>query len=328
MAKEEGYSINYNLISQICNCGLDECPPEDRCAAWLVLSTLYPTCPEQWPEYRVKMLNSYKGFIKYFKLENYENVMEAISKGKSSFPLGDEQLMTLIYTDLARTYHHLVFFPYPDETVSSDNHLLPYHNHIRRLERILYIFAKMNSTFSYLQGFNELVSVIFYVLLSSHEYFGNDWTEIEAFSFYIMQALFCETRIGDLFTMDDDLELLNDKMEDFMMILKIHAPRASEIITKLNINPLFFGCKWLNLLFAQDYSMPSLLLIWDALFSHFKDIVQFGYYIATASISMVSDRLKPNNYTETLNVLQKLYINDIHQLLKLANKFWNEDHPN
>lgn len=329
MMKEDNSPIDIKKIRDICMTGLDDCPPEDRCIAWLLLSNVFPKNPEKWVEYREKMVNTYKNLIKIFKLEGYEDKIIPNTTLHYTFQLDDSQLMDLIHIDMVRTAHHLIFLPYPDYSVTNldqKDYLLPYHAHMRRIERILYMFAKMNSTLSYLQGFNELITVIFYVMLSALVYFGNDWLEVEAFSYYIFQEIFSTTRLIDLFSLQDQLDLINDRLDSFMKILERHLPKAYKVIKNLGIHPLCFVFKWLNLLFAQDHLMPNLLLIWDDLFSHFEDILVFEYYIAVANISLVEKDLDPNNYSSTLSVLQKTEINDIKLLLRIANQFWKQDH--
>lgn len=329
MMKEDSSPIDIKKIRNICMNGLDDCPPEDRCIAWLLLSRVFPKNPEKWIEYREKMDKAYKNLIKIFKLEGYENLIIPNTTLHYNFDVEDSQLMDLIHIDMVRTSHHIVFLPYPDHSVKqtdSKDILLPYHQHMRRIERILYMFAKTNSSLSYLQGFNELITVIFYVLSSSLVYFGNDWLEVEAFSFYIFQEIFSTTRLIDLFTIKDQLDLVNERLSTFMNILEKHLPKAYKIIQDLGIHPLCYVFKWLNLLFAQDHLMPNLLLIWDDLFSHFEDILTFDYYIAVANIALIEKDLDPNSYSGTLSILQKTEINDIKQLLKVANKLWKEDY--
>lgn len=329
MAKEDNSPIDIKKIRSICMNGLDDCPPEDRCIAWLVLSKVFPKNPEKWTEFREKMVKAYKNLIDIFKLNGYEDIIIPNTTLHYNFQVENSQLMDLIHIDMVRTSHHLIFLPYPDYSVKQsepNDILLPFHSHMRRIERMLYIFALTNTTLSYLQGFNEIITVIFYVLSSSLVYFGNDWLEVEAFSFYIFQEIFSTTRLIDLFTIKDQLDLVNERLNVFMKILKKHLPKASKIIEKLGIHPLCFVFKWLNLLFAQDHLMPNLLLIWDDLFSHFDDILSFEYYIAVANISLVEKDLIPNNYSATLSILQRSEINDIKKLLKVANQFWKEDY--
>ncbi|OHT10648.1 TBC1 domain protein [Tritrichomonas foetus] len=325
--------VDVEAIRKICIKGLDDCPPEDRCIAWLVLSGVFPSRPGNWNQYRGKMVASYQNFTKMFHVENY--IEKVFPNTTNSYKFGfdsneDNERMVLIHADIVRTVHHIIFLPSPDHSVEDSkipkDPLLPFHFHMRRIERILYIFSKMNQSLLYLQGFNELICVIYYVMSSSLMYFGNDWLEVEAFSFYIFQNIFSCTQISDLFTMQDKLSLIHERMDTFMFYIKRHVPKAYKIITDLGIDPLCFGFKWLNLLFAQNHLMPNLVLIWDALFGHFNDMLDFGYYIGTANIAMIEGSLLPQNYARTLTILQRTEINDVKELLRLANKFWNDDH--
>jgi hypothetical protein len=118
-------------------------------------------------------------------------------------------------------------------------------------------------------------------------------------------------------------------MREFMDLMEKHLPNAARIIKKHNIHPLHFCYRKLNLVFSQDHDMSGLVLLWDALFAHFSEFVEFEYYILIGLISMVQELLDPNDYSQTMVALQKLNgcANDPRKLIESANRFWSEDHP-
>lgn len=329
-AKDDGSPIDIAQIQEICSNGLDCCPPEDRAVAWLVLTRVYPLQPEEWSNMREQRKSLYLQYIDLFGLKDYENRIYQNTTEETKFDLSNDSLMELIHGDVIRTSHHIQFLPFPDpdapEPESPEDCLMPYHNQIRRLERILYIFASLNPTISYLQGFNELVTVIYYCYSSALEYFYNDFMLMESFVFYTFQQLLASTKLNELFTTHDSSFMIHNRMNEFMTILARHLPNSYQIITTLDIHPLYFCFRWLNLLFAQDYMMPNLLLIWDALMSHFHELVDYASYVAVAHVKMIEDQLDIDDYNKTITSLQKIQIEDVKSLLRYTNQYWNADH--
>lgn len=325
----DGSPIDLSAIQSICSHGLDECPPEDRAVAWLVLTHVYPSSPEEWPSFRDERIAQYKNYIDMLQLTGYENRIYPNTSEQSKFDLDNDELMELIHGDVIRTAHHLQFLPYADpdapEPESPDDLLMPYHEQIRRMERILYVFSTLNRTLSYLQGFNELVIVIYYAYSLALNYFHDDFTEMEAFVFFTFQALMASTKLNELFTTQEHSCMIHNRLNEFMKVLQQHLPKTHKLITDLDIHPLCFCYRWLNLLFAQDYLMPNLMLIWDSIMSHFHELVEYNTYVAVAQVTMIEPLLTSDDQIEIITILQRTQVSNVQGLLYWANKFWDED---
>jgi hypothetical protein len=323
--------VNVLQIQSLCEKGLDECPPEDRAAAWLVLSGTLPPHPEEWPSLRVSRRIEYHSFVSEFSISEYEKKILPDCTEGCDFGVPDRPLMDIIHGDVIRTSHHLAFLPNPDTDVEisgeeSDQYLRPFHTQMRRIERILYVFACVNPTLSYLQGFNELVCVLFYAYSCAIAFFNRDYDEVEAFVFYTFQQMISVTKLQELFTTQDKSSLIHRRLAVFMEILRVHLPGDAKIITGFDIHPLCFCFRWLNLLFAQEHMMPNLVLIWDALFAHFDEFIEYASYLAVAHIKMIEKFLKADDYLATLTALQRTNVNDVKQLLAWGSTFWAKDH--
>lgn len=326
---EFGDPIDVNLIRSYCAEGLSKNPPEDRMLAWLVTSGIFPVHPEEWPEHRRSLVCQYREFVALFGMVDYETKIFENSTCVSDFGLSNNKLMELIHGDVIRTGHHLVCIPYPDTHVECDeeDQLMPFHEHMRRIERLLYIFASCNRTLSYMQGFNEISTVLYYVFSSGAVYWNFNWLEVETMVFYMFQRIFSVTQLSELFTTQDQSSLIHGRMREFMSLLGKHLPKATAIINKHNIHPLQFCFRKLNLMFAQDHEMQGLVILWDAMFAHFPNIVEFENYIMVANVRMLEELLDPDDFAQTIMVLQKLKVCDAKMLLGHANKFWKDDHP-
>ncbi|OHT14172.1 TBC1 domain protein [Tritrichomonas foetus] len=345
--KEDGSPIDIEQIRSICAEGLSKYPPEDRLIAWGLLIGSLPEQAEEWPQHRAKLYTEYKNFMNEFGLNSYENKIFPNSTGITDFGLSDNHIMGIIHGDIIRTGHHLHYLPFPDETVYSnyknkninsefqyigenfeddDNKLLPFHVHMRRIERILYIFAKLNRTLSYMQGFNEIVTVLYYVSTEALNFFYGNFLEIETFVFYTFQRIISSTELNELFTTQDHSSLIHKKLGQLMNTISRHFPEASHIINKMNIHPLQFCYRRLNLLFAQDQDIPNLMIVWDAIFAHFNELVEFEFYLILAHVKLVEPLIDGEDYSQTMIALQKLNVCDPKKLVDWANKFWEIDH--
>lgn len=209
--KPDGEPIDISAIQKLCSRGLDECAPEDRVVAWLVLCGVLPHQPEEWTSFKAEKMAEYADFVDLLKIRDFEQKIYPNYSDNVDFNLPDQYLMELIHGDVVRTQHHIVFLPNPDteiDTEDDESRMLPFHNQMRRIERILYVFAKMNPTLSYMQGFNEICTVLFFAYSSALNYFNNDMNEVETFVFFTFQQIFAVTQLQELFTTQDRSSLI------------------------------------------------------------------------------------------------------------------------
>lgn len=328
--KVEGQSTQINLKKlrqALCN-GFVACTAQDRCMAWMITSGLLSLCPEDWQSQISNFTDHYQVYIQTFKLEDFNT--KIFENAETDFGVEDNKLMEIIHRDIVRTGNQIVFFPNPDETIPNPKNLaiMPYSYHVRRVERLLYTFGKLNTGLSYIQGFNEIACPLYYVFSTASPLFDNDFMKVEAMTFFMFQQLFTGTTLGDLYITRDHSSFILAKMAKFMNVLSKHHSYAASIIIKANIPPINFALRWLNLLFAQDYPMDKLVLIWDSLFAHFHYFIEYSYYVAVSHLVHFQYELKPDDFVGTLCALQKKHQIDVASLLKLSSRLWNADHAN
>ena len=78
------------------------------------------------------------------------------------YGLVDEELMRMIHGDIIRTTTPLASLP-PNPIPEDTSPLGSIAQYLRILERILFIFARLNPGIGYVQGFNELILPIYIV---------------------------------------------------------------------------------------------------------------------------------------------------------------------
>lgn len=326
--KQDGEKINFDLIKEICKNSLSDCPPEDRAMGWLVLLRVYPLNPMNWSTMQHEFFENYNNLIKAFNLTGWEKVRLSKYASMESFPVDDKRSFKVIHNDLIRSGRYIYFLPAAtDYELEEDENetLAPFNEHIRRLERILYIFSRINVNSEYMQGFNELIGPIYYVMISAPDCFNSDLNIIEAIVFQCFTLLISETSVKQFYMTENEKKIF-EKLKEFGETFSNAYPRTAHIIESLNIEPIHYSYRWFTTLFVQEYDMPVVILLWDAILTHQPNVVSYCYYLGAATIETISDKLDPDNYAETLTVLQHAtkHIPNVLSVITEANEKYEE----
>lgn len=325
-AQNEG-AISRDEVRKVCAGGMSEPSPGERCFAWLILFGVFPKSSKDWDAKLSAMCASYEEFVSECKVGNWlsQKIPKYFSKKDFKDVVENGMLMYDIHTDVVRSSRNLFFLPAeePPEDMKDDK-LGPFIYHLRRVERILYIFGMMNPILRYIQGFNELLIPIYFVVSSAGEYFNNNNETIEALTFQCFQHLMTSTNIIDFFLIND-LTIMEMKFSYFKKLLVKHAPNAAKILEHLQISPFEYVYRWLNILFSQEYELPSLLVLWDSIFSNFDDLMNYACYIAVIKINEIEDELDKDHFTKTVIALQTEKNQNIYSIINKANLLYNKD---
>jgi hypothetical protein len=244
----------------------------------------------------------------------------------TSFQVGDPQLMWTIHTDVVRTGRHIFFLPPGDPPEGAPDNLEGmYAGHMRRIERILYVFSNQDPTMSYLQGFNDLVTLLYYVNQAAITYLGGNPDDVEGLTFFCLDRLLSGTDIRSFYPKAEGSPVIRDRMNAFMALVKRHLPKVHEVLGCLEIDPLEFAVRWFTLLYAQDYQLPVILCIWDSLFVHLDDLMGFVGYVVIAHLELVEDKLSPTDVAVTMHALQHARTDNIAKVLNRAHVIWTAD---
>jgi hypothetical protein len=319
----EHVMIDRNAILELCSAGLSECPPEDRCAAWLVLFRVFPADPTKWAGKQLEYVEFYEGLLHDFKVADWDSKRIMKSPRKEITDLDDNRTMLLIHEDIIRTERHIIFLGSIDSQQSGDS-VSKFAHHMRRLERILYVFAKANPPVGYFQGFNELVLPLYFTMFSALPFFGDSILEAEALTFICFQKLIGGTDINQFYVVRDD-ETIHYRMGLFVELMRRHLPEIQEILDIHSIRPLHYCFRWFNLLFGQEYQLPTLLIVWDALLAHIDDLMNFTYYVGLAHVESIKDGIKKDDFINTISTLQNRTIENVYPILKRANDLYKAD---
>ncbi|TRY84225.1 hypothetical protein DNTS_026646 [Danionella cerebrum] len=177
--------------------------------------------------------------------------------------------------------------------------------HWEVLERILFIYAKLNPGIAYVQGMNEILAPIYYTFATDPQ---EEWREhAEADTFFCFTSLMSENRDNFIKSLDDSQCGISFKME-----------RVEQCI-----RPQYFSFRWLTLLLSQEFLLPEVIRIWDSLFSH-RERFDFLIPVCCAMLILIRDQLLAGDFTSNMRLLQDYPISEVHTILSRAKELQDD----
>lgn len=190
--------------------------------------------------------------------------------------------------------------------------------HWEVVERILFIYAKLNPGQGYVQGMNEILGPIYYTFASDPR---NEWKEFaEADSFFCFTNLMAEIR--DIFIKTLDLDAvcgIGSMMASFTSKLKEKDEFLYNRIKELDLKPQYYAFRWLTLLLSQEFPLPDVLRIWDSLFADDKRF-DFLICICCAMLMILRDEIVNEDFPTVMKLVQNFQTSkvDLQRVLSKA----------
>jgi len=222
----------------------------------------------------------------------------------------DCEIYLEISKDVHRTFPHLHFFQIGD----IENKIL--NPHTEALQRILFIWAKLNPGIGYVQGMNEVVGPIYYLFATDKDTSFQDHAEADAF--HCFTSLMSE--IGDNFckTLDKSSLGIISKMNELNDLLKKKDFELWHNMELKNLYPQYYSFRWLTLLLSQEFELPDVLRLWDSLFSDTHRF-EFLVYFCCSMIINLRETLLSTDFSDNLKLLQDYPPGaDFFRILELA----------
>ncbi|CAO4386179.1 hypothetical protein L5515_018480 [Caenorhabditis briggsae] len=189
-----------------------------------------------------------------------------------------------------------------------------FHWHI--VERILFIYAKLNPGVQYVQGMNELVAPIYYVFANDTD---EEWAAYaEADTFFCFQQLMSEVKDNFIKTLDDSICGIESSMSAFHNMISTFDPELHKHLTStLEIKPQFYAFRWLSLLLSQEFPLPDVITLWDALFS---DPQRFALlpYVCLSMMVLQRESLISGDFPFCVRLLQNYPDSDVAKIVAYA----------
>merc|ERR1712241_1399036 len=123
--------------------------------------------------------------------------------------------------------------------------------HWEVVQRILFLYAKLNPGQGYVQGMNEIIGPIYYVFASDPR---EEWrAHAEADCFFCFTNLMSDIRDFFIKTLDKTETGITGIMVRFMDTLKARDLQTHARLQEQDLKPQFFAFRWLTLMLSQEF---------------------------------------------------------------------------
>ncbi|XP_045458598.1 TBC1 domain family member 13 [Melitaea cinxia] len=189
--------------------------------------------------------------------------------------------------------------------------------HWEVVERMLFLYAKLNPGQGYVQGMNEIIGPIYHTFASdSNKEFRK---HAEADCFFCFTNLMAEIRDFFIRTLDETESGINYMMSKLSECVKKNDRAVWEQLQRQELRPQYYSFRWLTLLLSQEFSLPDVERIWDSLFAdpqRFNSLI----YICCAMILLVRDNILSGDFASNVKLLQNFPPMDVSLILNKAVK--------
>ncbi|CAK8578486.1 unnamed protein product [Lathyrus sativus] len=223
----------------------------------------------------------------------------------------DTEIIDQIDRDVKRTHPDFHFFSGDSKFAKSNQ---------EALKNILIIFAKLNPGVKYVQGMNEILAPLYYVLKNDPDEENEAFAEADAFFCFV--ELLSGFRDNFVQQLDNSVVGIRSTITRLSQLLRKHDEelwRHLEITSK--VNPQFYAFRWITLLLTQEFNFADSLHIWDTLLGDPEGPQETLLRVCCAMLVLIRKRLLAGDFTSNLKLLQNYPSTNISHLLYVANKF-------
>lgn len=187
--------------------------------------------------------------------------------------------------------------------------------HWEVLERILFLYAKLNPGQGYVQGMNEIVGPIYHAFACDPDL---TWRKhAEADTFFCFTNLMAEIRDFFIKTLDEAEFGINSMMSKLTNQVRANDPEIWLRLHQQELCPQYYSFRWLTLLLSQEFPLPDVMRIWDSLFAD-ENRFSFLIHICCAMILLLKDQLLNGDFATNVKLLQNFPSMDIQIVLSKA----------
>ncbi|CAL7949202.1 unnamed protein product [Xylocopa violacea] len=165
--------------------------------------------------------------------------------------------------------------------------------HWEVLERILFLYAKLNPGQGYVQE------------------------HAEADTFFCFTNLMSEIRDFFIKSLDEAEFGINSMMSKLTTQVKANDPDIWMRLSQQQLYPQYYSFRWLTLLLSQEFPLPDVMRIWDSLFAD-ENRFSFLIHICCAMILLLRDQLLAGDFATNVKLLQNFPSTDIQIVLSKA----------
>ncbi|XP_076263365.1 TBC1 domain family member 13 isoform X2 [Rhynchophorus ferrugineus] len=187
--------------------------------------------------------------------------------------------------------------------------------HWEVVERILFLYAKLNPGQGYVQGMNEIIGPIYHAFASDPDMRFREYAEAD--SFFCFTNLMSEIRDFFIKSLDETDHGINRMMSKMLTKLKYNDLHVWLKFQQLDLKPQYYSFRWITLLLSQEFPLPDVLRIWDSLFSD-ENRFEFLIYVCCAMIVILRKQLLEGDFSANIKLLQNFPPMDVQIILSKA----------
>lgn len=187
--------------------------------------------------------------------------------------------------------------------------------HWEIIERILFIYAKLNPGIGYVQGMNEICGPLYYTMATHTD--PNYRRYAEADTYWCFMELMADFRDNFIKTLDDSDIGIGALMNRLVSVLRSVDVQVHRSLTDKQIKPMFYGFRWLTCLMAQEFPLPDVIRLWDSLFSK-QDRQEYLIAVCCSLVCLVREQILAGGFAETVKLLQHMPVLDSKDVLAKA----------
>ncbi|KAI7866029.1 rab-GTPase-TBC domain-containing protein [Spinellus fusiger] len=196
--------------------------------------------------------------------------------------------------------------------------------HWEAIERLLFIYAKLNPGVGYVQGMNELLAPIYYVFAKDPHL--ETQAHAEADAFFVFTILMSDVRDHFVRSLDQDASTgINATMMRMSLRFKWVDQALWRDLHKKEIKEQYYAFRWITVLCSQEWDLPDVIRLWDSLLadrreedsaqaSRFEFLLDF----TVAMLTCVRQELLQGDFGENVRLLQNYPLHDIQTVLSTA----------
>ncbi|CAB4009459.1 TBC1 domain family member 13 isoform X2 [Paramuricea clavata] len=206
--------------------------------------------------------------------------------------------------------------------------------HWEVVERVLFIYAKLNPGTSYVQGMNEIIGPLYYIFASDPDVKWREFAEPD--SFFCFMNLMSEIRDFFIKTLDESAVGIGSSMEELMTILQDRDLQLWQSLSDQELKPQFYSFRWITVLLSQEFPLPDVIRLWDSLFADSQRF-EFLIFVCCAMLIVIRDQLLEGDFATSMKLVQNYPVTDIHIILnkamelrdpfkRMSQKVWKKSH--
>ncbi|GJJ78955.1 hypothetical protein EMPS_11314 [Entomortierella parvispora] len=206
------------------------------------------------------------------------------------------------------------------DTADSEQDQLPQDLHWEAIERVLFIYAKLNPGVGYVQGMNEILGPLYYLLANDPDEVSRAHAEAE--SFWLFHLLMAHFRDHFVRSLDRDrMSGIGSTIARMNFRLRQFDEDLWQNLEDKGIAPEYYSFRWLTVLCTQEFEVPDVWRIWDSVLADIGGVEKDYDFLLDFGCAMVChlrSELVGGDFADNVKLLQNYPPVDIQPILHLA----------